>query len=380
MLLLGIPFHVSEIYRVSGHFSISSTDTSYIASLLSALIHSFRMPAFFLLSGYFAAMLIVRQGSSRWIKSRYLKLGIPLVATTLTLGLLEETLATFYMGHGSFIQSAREVLNGSVVDWVGARWFLVTLILFCTTLVVVQSHIPRLVDTGRSLAESQRMRKGLILAGLLALLLVPFVAIFAGKICGEWFISSPALKSYAINYVKYIAFFGTGVVLFYLPDGMPRFVRLSYFDFAMLGVSMLIYIATYFAFYGPSFAANYPLTSKLFGVAWNAVEVITGYFAAKGFFAIMAKVFTRESGVIAYFVDASFCIYLVHETFFLIAGGYYLNVSLAPVVEMAVICAFTLLGSVGVYEVARRVPGLEWPLNGGPFRFAATSRRRDAHS
>jgi hypothetical protein len=46
MLLLGISFHISEIYRVSGGFFLDSPDRSYVASLMSGLVHSFRMRPF----------------------------------------------------------------------------------------------------------------------------------------------------------------------------------------------------------------------------------------------------------------------------------------------------------------------------------------------
>jgi hypothetical protein len=42
-----------------------------VADLLVALIHAFRMPVFFIVAGFFAAMLVQRRGRSGLLKHRF---------------------------------------------------------------------------------------------------------------------------------------------------------------------------------------------------------------------------------------------------------------------------------------------------------------------
>ena len=106
LLLLGIPFHASEIYRLSGGWLIASPDASFAATALGCTIHVFRMPAFFVLAGLFAAMLLARRGDRAWLVERCRRLGVPLVFSTLAFGWLEQAIARghrVYLVHEVFV-------------------------------------------------------------------------------------------------------------------------------------------------------------------------------------------------------------------------------------------------------------------------------------
>lgn len=364
MLLLGIPFHISEIYRVSGGFFLDSPDTSYVASLISGLVHSFRMPAFFLLSGFFAGMLMERQGRGRWLRGRFMRLGTPLVLTTVSLGLLELVLINFFggeMGWGSALGAAL----ANPAGWIQHRWFLVTLLMFCATLVMVAPLRPGLTRLYAIIANSPGAMRWATAGFWLFLLLMPFAAIAAAKLMGDWLTQSAVVKEYVFYYARYITFFLAGYVIFVLPDGLSRFTRAGTAWTACALAALAIYLATYFAFYPAG--RELPLAAHVIGIA---SEGVAGFLLARLFFAWMRIVLDRESQVVAYLVDGSFCIYLVHGVFFVAFAGPFLSVPYNPIVEMAAINILTIAGCLLVYEIARRVPILAWPLNGGPFKFA----------
>ena len=52
-LLLGVLFHTSIVYAPNIGYAIKSGDLHYFFSILVHLIHLFRMPLFFFLSGFF---------------------------------------------------------------------------------------------------------------------------------------------------------------------------------------------------------------------------------------------------------------------------------------------------------------------------------------
>ena len=70
VMWLGIVLHVAVIY-IAGPSPLPWRDnqTTPTADLLMAFIHAFRMPVFFILAGFFVALLIERRGAVRVIET-----------------------------------------------------------------------------------------------------------------------------------------------------------------------------------------------------------------------------------------------------------------------------------------------------------------------
>jgi len=78
MMWLGIVLHVSVIHMVNDSPLPWHDDRSTpVADLLSAFIHTFRMPVFFILAGCFAAMLVQKRGAGGMVRNRLRRLGLP---------------------------------------------------------------------------------------------------------------------------------------------------------------------------------------------------------------------------------------------------------------------------------------------------------------
>jgi peptidoglycan/LPS O-acetylase OafA/YrhL len=80
MMWLGIVFHVAIIHIV-GASPLPWHDlvTSPLADFLVAFLHCFRMPVFFILSGFFVAYLSISRGYGGMLKHRLRRLGLPFV-------------------------------------------------------------------------------------------------------------------------------------------------------------------------------------------------------------------------------------------------------------------------------------------------------------
>ena len=80
MMWLGVVLHVAVIYMVApSPLPWHDNQSSELADLLVALIHSFRMPVFFILAGFFVTMLVQRRGVRGMLKNRLMRLGLPFV-------------------------------------------------------------------------------------------------------------------------------------------------------------------------------------------------------------------------------------------------------------------------------------------------------------
>lgn len=78
MMWLGIVLHVAILYTVTpGVFPIHDRQTTIAADLLTVFIHAFRMPVFFILAGFFAALLAARDGHGGMWRNRLRRIGLP---------------------------------------------------------------------------------------------------------------------------------------------------------------------------------------------------------------------------------------------------------------------------------------------------------------
>src|SRR5690554_2417238 len=78
-LLLGVVFHASMAYLPGPSFWFVQDDTAPAMALIFYVTHIFRMALFFLLAGFFARMMLHRQGTGGFIRNRAKRILLPLV-------------------------------------------------------------------------------------------------------------------------------------------------------------------------------------------------------------------------------------------------------------------------------------------------------------
>ena len=87
MMMLGIVLHGATFYLVSPPATMpipTDRNNAYVFDLLFHFIHSFRMPTFFVLAGFFTALLIGKRGLWGTYKNRAARVLAPFLAALLT--------------------------------------------------------------------------------------------------------------------------------------------------------------------------------------------------------------------------------------------------------------------------------------------------------
>ena len=79
-MLAGVAFHAAHSFAPGMPWLIHDTQQSPWWFLFLFLVHGCRMPLFFLVSGYFTALLFERKGLSDLLRHRLARIGGPLVA------------------------------------------------------------------------------------------------------------------------------------------------------------------------------------------------------------------------------------------------------------------------------------------------------------
>jgi len=70
LMCLGIVLHAANVFSPSQDWLIYSDNTSQMAFHLGNIIHSFRMPAFFEVSGYFCLLTLNKYSANEFLAKR----------------------------------------------------------------------------------------------------------------------------------------------------------------------------------------------------------------------------------------------------------------------------------------------------------------------
>jgi ankyrin repeat protein len=78
-MLLGVVLHAALAYVTYPFWPVRDTDTSAFFDVMNSALHGFRMPLFFMISGFFTAMLWRKRGLGALMKHRAKRILLPLV-------------------------------------------------------------------------------------------------------------------------------------------------------------------------------------------------------------------------------------------------------------------------------------------------------------
>ena len=141
LMLLGIPYHVALCYQVGQDFIVHSGESVPGFLEFSQVTHLFRMQAFFVIAGYFALMLLARRDPWNWLKGRFLRLGVPLVTTMVTLvPIMNLACELSNMPMREALPNWRHNALDSGGYWVRHLWFLMALLYFSSVVAWLASR------------------------------------------------------------------------------------------------------------------------------------------------------------------------------------------------------------------------------------------------
>lgn len=147
-ILLGIPYHVGLIYSAGNSWFISSAETSTLITLVTGFLASFRMPLFFMVAGLLTALVLSRRDPGQWLRSRIVRLGVPLITATL----LVSPIVMIFLAENALINGEATgfwaayayYLTSLGNHWIGHLWFLYVLIELSFITFLLAPHLPKL--------------------------------------------------------------------------------------------------------------------------------------------------------------------------------------------------------------------------------------------
>jgi glucan biosynthesis protein C len=329
LMMLGVVLHTLAIYTVNSDWKVSSpTSVSYADPILN-IIHLFRMPAFFMISGYFMALILGKQDTIAYVKNRIIRLGVPLLFAGILFNL---PVAMFINGGPVDIGWYQYIVSGS---WLGHLWFLGALILYSTVVAFIWKWIKPVISF---------QSNWLWVLSLFSLMMIYPITLRIG-----WYMELNNIKLILItvsNIFEYFPYFLCGLILFFQSKNIK------------LGTNLHWWI----------------LVSVVFYLMWSLIKIklvtdclmfILAACLSFTLFAFFEKYFNGKARWKQDLANSSYTVYLVHQPIIIIISFYMVDSWLNIHIQVAVIMMVTaLLAFIIHFKLVKKNRTLAFLMNG----------------
>ena len=351
-MLLGIPYHVALCYRPGQDWIVRTGEGVPGMALLAELIHLFRMPTFFLIAGYFAAMLLTRRAPGAWLGGRVRRLGLPFVATILTLVPLLNLACEFStLPYAEALRSFQDNALTSGGYWVRHLWFIIVL-LYCSAIAAgLVRFVPALAQRQVAPAIDARLARHLPLMLLATAAIVGLWEGAAVEAFWDWgFATNLYQQILRIDeFIAYLPYFALGCLLQRMPAVQARFGQLSP-AVAVIAVGTTIVSLRW----GPQV---HPATGRF--IATFAALATTQVLVAAA-----RTWFDRPSATARAVTEGAFVIYLFHMPIVIWLAWLGQDLAVPTWTKVIAVNLLTLALSWGAWLVIRRSGTLSLAFNG----------------
>ncbi|MGE4431355.1 MAG: acyltransferase family protein [Sphingobium sp.] len=317
-MLMGIPYHAAHIYESKKDWWIHSSTNSWMFDLMISLSNSFRMTAFFIVSGLLSALIIEKKGLKIWGKSRALRLGVPLLTALATIQLFQMEMISEYESRKEFWDFWAAYYEREDQFNIFHLWFLPSLIVLSALLGLV------VWKWGTGIFQSCHRYRD-ILIGVTALNLLIYLA--ARTIPALLHIEMEALWG-IVDFKKalyYVIPFFIGAKLYWDARFRADFVRLNGWTLAIGTIAYLVFTVTQHeqAFIGKAVR--------------DIAQPIAAICLSQTLIALCFRFLSEPNFLTRHLSDATYSIYLFHHPVVMILGIAFLGTATNIYLEYAII-------------------------------------------
>jgi glucans biosynthesis protein C len=365
MMFLGIYLHAAVAYSPNGGWPWRQQELTHTLDWSMSLIHVFRMPIFYAMAGFFAAMLLARYGFRRAAWNRFMRIVVPFVVGWMVVWPLTILLAGY--GYFGLDRTLRGFASGRVFDFLGPThlWFLEYLIV----LYVLAAIAVVLV-----LLLSESVRKA-VLRGFRAIMLSPWAPLvlavpsFAAQLLmpNPWIEDPPGFMPVFRLVAVYAIPFAFGWLLFLQSDLLETIAKRAWLYAPLAVVACVAYRYSYYL----------PLNTKIhFSLYHLPLDIDVRLTLVRGVHAVaewllilgVAGLFLRYLGGHSpyrrYLCDSSYFLYIAHAPVILAFQLLLRDVDLPPLAKIFIVLVGTIAILMPVYRYGVRPTFIGAVLNG----------------
>ncbi len=337
MMLLGLVIHSAITYGVFDYgaaWSLKDPLTTHVSNdFIVSFIHAFRMQIFFLVAGFFGAMLFYERLPLKMVKNRFSRIVLPFIVFVLLLwpsikfgftytalifngstNAYQETLANFSFWNTIIPQTTFHL------------WFLYYLALITAASVVlalVLKNIPRIsknISSTFNWVFQKPILRIIIFAGLMALI---YFAMGTSSVS-----TSTSFIPNLNTFIYYAFFYFVGWILFKSKHLLESFMT---YDWLSTILGIIIFTIYFLTMESSSESMKIIIKSVM---VWLFIFGITGLFI---------RYASNHSAKMRYISDASYWVYLVHLSLTAIIPSFIVNWPIPPTLKFLIILISTSL-------------------------------------
>lgn len=336
-LLLGLVFHSAIVYADSIGYALKSDERSVILDHFCFFVHSFRMPLFFFLSGFFSEMVWHKKTWKFYLSTRSNRLFIPLI-----IGLLIFAPIQYYimqLGKKDNLGFTEFYFHFFTDQYFGLShlWFLYYLIVYC----IILPFLP----------GKESFFKFKVHSTSLFLFLFFSITLGISLIAHSFF-----PKGYKFLEIDPYFFFYNFSFFF---AGILAYQNQAIFQETEIRLRRKILLFV-FAFFLLAFFENSEKTDPLwmgyfFGREWIrffhlTLASMTAWGFIYFFIEFFKRFFRKETSMSLYLRDSSLPIYLIHHPVSLILGYGLYHVEVGVYIKFSIHVTLVFLISYGIYD------------------------------
>ena len=342
MMLLGVVLHSAITY---GEFNYGESwslkdpgNTNLAYDLIVWIIHVFRMPIFFAISGFFGALLFYERGSTKMIQNRTKRVLIPFILFLFILWPFVAFAWVFTSAHMSGNEaafSATLTTMSNPLVYIPQNtfhlWFLNYLIYFIAFSWLLALMMKKLVKLSQSIKKVFQFFLSYTLASpfiFASLLFFMFYLLDVEDINNNTFFI-PDWKSWLL----YLQFYFWGWLLFKSKELLNKLISFDYL-FLILAIGL--------------FVLNIIFNNAISHIQHMAVNALLKWLFLFGIMGTFMRFFSSSNSKMRYISDSSYWVYLIHLPLTGFIPGLMINLNfpthfkfLIVLLTTSVICLFT---------------------------------------
>jgi glucan biosynthesis protein C len=366
MMLLGLVLHSALTYNVTNHgnaWEIKDPESNYILTdFIVLLIHSFRMPIFFLVAGFFGSMLFYERGVIQMFKNRISRIVFPFIVFLFILSPIiyfsfSYTIAVFENQENPFVNSIQLFSNIFVFIPKGTShlWFLYYLIY----VTLITSLLGLLLNKSKNISNKITNIFNWIIKR--SITRIAFFSSFTFLILTYLETSmvnaSTSLIPDLNTFVFYFCFYVVGWILFKSKGLLNSFMKYDW-QFVAFAVFLIITQGLLIQYSGMDLKPN---SNSAILISFNSIIVWLFIFGITGLF---IRYGSKHSKRMRYISDSSYWVYLIHLPLTAIIPTFIWEFPLPALVKFIIVLSLTTLICFATYHYLVRNTFIGKFLNG----------------
>lgn len=340
LMMLGLVLHGANVYSVDASWLISDAQRSSVFDLLISLIHVFRMPTFYWISGFFVALTFTKKGSAALLSKRARRVLVPLVASWATLNVLQKYLLSSMHGGASISSVVREGVE------LYHLWFLLDLLVY---VVLAAAVLPWLSQRIVRIAD-WRPSHWSVLLFVLGCVGMLFTVVARGT--GIAYISPFGLTS-LYRLATYAPYFFVGMAMYFLPTVRQMLLSVP---------SWLLVVFIPAVMMSNSWSSGH---GRLIGEVALFVAIVMTWGSIGALLGVFSRIFRQDSVLVRLSNEISYTVYLFHHLTVVLLGLALSTLTWGASIKFLLLTCLTFTVTFTIHLLlVRRITWLSLAFNG----------------